>query len=182
MMEKEHPVKEYLFEQIKKNEEAYRKLISEQKYAQIINNIISNCNSVITSPNKEENLRVLATGILHYLLTNSAIPSQRKIEVKGISLDIVIPDLKTLKKDPKKSLIILIPETKDKTSIEKQIQDTHSLQPHKENIWLVLTKNISIDNKSFIISDKKTSFSQIIYEIAQFANVNCQNKFNILRI
>lgn len=182
MMEKEHPVKEYLFEQIKKNEEAYRKLISEQKYAEIINNIIPNCNSIITSANKEESLRVLATGILHYLLTNSAIPSQRKIEVKGIELGIIIPDLKTLKKDPKKTLIVLIPETVDKISIEKQIQNIHNLQPHKENIWLVLTKNIPIENKSFIISDKETNFSQIIYEIAQFANVNCQNKFNILRI
>ncbi len=70
----------------------------------------------------------------------------------------------------------------DKISIEKQIQNIHNLQPHKENIWLVLTKNIPIDNKSFIVSNKETNFSQIIYEIAQFANVNCQNKFNILRI
>ena len=182
MMKKEHPVKEYLFEQIKKNEESYRKLIDEQKYAEIINDIIPNCNSVITSVNKEENLRVLATGILHYLLTNSKIQSQRKIKVKGIELDIVIPNLKTLKKDPKKSLIILIPETMDKSSIEKQIENIRNLQPHKKNIWLVLTKNIPTDIKSFIISDKETNFSQIIYDIAQFANVNCQNKFNILRI
>jgi len=181
-METPHPVKKHLFDQIAKSEEKYKKLISKEKYSEVINNIISDCYSGTPLENKHENLRVLATGILHYLLTNSTISSQRKIKTEGITLDIVIPDLKTLKKDPKKSLIILIPETTDKISIERKIQNLHKLQPYKDNIWVVLTKDIPIKNKSFIISNKDTNFSQIIYEVAQFANTNCQNKFKILRI
>ena len=180
-MEIPHPVKKHLFAKIEKSEEKYKKLISEEKYSEIINNIISDCYSGISLENKHENLKVLATGILHYLLTNSTIPSQRKIKSEGIDLDIVIPDLKTLKKDPKKSLVILIPETMNKISIEKKIQNLHNLQPYKDNIWIVLTKDIPIKNKSFVISNNDTNFSQIIYEIAQFANINCQNKFRILR-
>lgn len=181
-MDKPHPAKEYLFKHIGKSEKKYKKLISEEKYSTVINDIVSTCYSDIASENKHENLRVLATGILHYLLTNSTIPSQRKIKPEGMELDIVIPDLKTLKNDPKKSLIILIPENNDKISIEKKIKNLHALQPYNDNIWLVLTKDIPIKNKSFVISNNNTSFTQIIYEIAQFANINCQNKFKILRI
>jgi len=51
---------------------------------------------------KEEVVGVLATGLLHYLLTNALISSQRKVTYNDNELDIVIPDTKTLEKDPKK--------------------------------------------------------------------------------
>ena len=131
---------------------------------------------------KEESLGILATGLLHYLLTNATISSQRKIEYDGIQIDIVIPDLKTLQIDPKKTLIICIPKTIDKTSIEQKLDQLQKIQPIKDNIWLVITKKLDFQNKTYVIEKDNASFSKIIYDIAQFVNVQGQSKFKILRI
>ncbi len=97
-----NPIKEYLFDYIK-NSDSIPKLISEKKFDQVIEEIVHNCyEKILTMGEKNEAVGVLATGILHYLLTNALITSQRKIECDDIELDIVIPDIKTLEKDPKK--------------------------------------------------------------------------------
>ncbi|MDH5569926.1 MAG: hypothetical protein OEX98_09095, partial [Nitrosopumilus sp.] len=131
---------------------------------------------------KDEAVGVLATGLLHYLLTNALITSQRKIEHRGIELDIVIPDIKTLEKDQKKTLLICIPKSSDINVINEKIKLLEKIQHEKENIWLVLSKNIPVAKKSFVLSKENNSFSKIIYEIAQFSNVDGANKFKILRI
>ncbi len=132
--------------------------------------------------NKEENLGVLATGLLHYMLTNAMVTSQRKVELQGVEIDIVIPDLKTLEKDPKKALIICIPKTLDKNIIKKKLTELQKIQPKKQNIWLVLTKDLGFKSKTYVIQKEESSFSSIIYDIAQFVNLQGENKFKILRI
>ncbi|MBM2818996.1 MAG: hypothetical protein HW410_678 [Nitrosarchaeum sp.] len=131
---------------------------------------------------KEESLGILATGLLHYLLTNALVSSQRKIEYGGIQIDIIIPNLKTLEIDPKKTLIICIPKTIDKNSIEKKLNQLQKIQPIKDNIWLVITKKLDFQNKTYVIKKKNGSFSKIIYDIAEFINVQGQSKFKILHI
>jgi hypothetical protein len=131
---------------------------------------------------KEEAVGILATGILHYLLTNALLNSQRKVNYQGVELDVVIPDIRTLEKDAKMTLLILIPKTSDVTIINKKITDLKKIQPVKENIWVVLSEDIHLDCKSFVLSKEKNTFSKIIFEIAQFSNVNGTNKFKILRI
>jgi len=56
------------------------------------------------------------------------------------------------------------------------------IQPEKENIWVILSENIPIEKKSFVLSKESNSFSKIIFEIAQFTNIQGQNKFKILRV
>ena len=131
---------------------------------------------------KEEAIGILATGILHYLLTNALLNSQRKIDYKGTELDIVIPDIRTLEKDAKMTLLVIIPKSSDKNVIEEKINKLTKIQPVKENIWVVLSENIDIDYKTFVLSKENNSFSKIIFEIAQFSNVGRSNKFKILRI
>jgi hypothetical protein len=102
---------------------------------------LNNCYyKVALIDDKEESLGVLATGILHYMLTNAMLTSQRKVEYQGIEIDIVIPDLKTLEKDSKKTLIILVPKTLDKKIIQEKLEQLQKIQPEKQNIWLVLTQ------------------------------------------
>ena len=102
MQEESNPVKDYLFEYISKSEEKIQKLIADKKFSEIIDDVIENCyDKIITIGEKEESLGVLATGLLHFLLTSALLTSQRKIRYQGINIDIVIPDLKTLEKDPK---------------------------------------------------------------------------------
>jgi len=177
-----NPIKEYLFDYIK-NSESIPKLIAEKKFDQIIEEITNNCyEKILTMGEKNESVGVLATGILHYLLTNALITSQRKVEHDGIELDIVIPDVKTLEKDPKKTLLICIPKSSDITEINKKIEQIENIQSEKENIWLVLSEEIPIGKKSFILSKNNNTFSKIIFEIAKFSNVGGSNKFKILRI
>jgi len=182
MSEEINPIKEYLFGYIEKSEEIVG-LIAEKKFDVIINKIIENCyDKIILMDKKEEAIGVLATGILHYLLTNALLNSQRKIDHNGIELDIVIPDVKTLEKDAKMTLIIIIPKSSDKKIIEEKIAKLTKIQPVKENIWVVLSENIDIDYKTFVLSKENNSFAKIIFEIAQFSNVGRANKFKILRI
>ena len=182
MSEESNPIKDYLFDYIKKSDKI-PKLISEKKFDVIINEIVENCyDKVVSMSKKDEAVGVLATGILHYLLTNALLTSQRKVEYQGVELDIVVPDVKTLEKDPKMTLIILIPESSDKKIIDKKISLLKEIQPVEQNIWTVLSEEIELDSKSFVLSKEKNSFSEIIFKIAQFSNVGKSNKFKILRI
>ncbi|MCV0367391.1 MAG: hypothetical protein K5798_09060 [Nitrosopumilus sp.] len=181
MVEDGNPIKEHIFEYIN-NSQIIPKLISEKKFDQIIEDVTENCyDKIVSMGEKEEAVGILATGLLHYLLTNALITSQRKINYQGIDIDIAIPDIKTLEKDQKKTLLICIPKSSDVNTINEKISLLEKIQHEKENIWLVLSKNIPIKKRSFILSKKNNSFSKIIFEIAQFSNVGGVNKFKILR-
>ncbi len=182
MEDESNPIKDYLFEYIK-NSSTIQELIKGKKFDQVINEIIKNCyDKIVLMDSKDVAVGVFATGILHYVLTNALLNSQRKIEYNELELDIVIPDIKTLEKDPKMTLLICIPKSSDKEIIDEKISQLENIQPIKENIWLVLSENIQTDKKSFVVSKENSSFSKIIFEIARFSNVGGANKFKILRI
>ena len=182
MDEEVNPIKELLFEYIE-NTELIPKLIAEKKFNEIIDHVVRNCyDQIVNMGEKSESVGILATGLLHYLLTNALITSQRKVDYNQNELDIVIPDIKTLEKDPKKTLLICIPKSEDPKVIESKISKLEQIQSEKENIWIVLSENIPIDKKSFILSKENNTFSKIIFEIAKFTNVGGANKFKILRI
>ncbi len=183
MQEESNPIKNYLFDYISKSEEKIQKLIYDKKFSEIIDDVIINCyDKIITLGEKDESVGGLATGLLHYLLTNALLNSQRKVEHHGVEIDIVIPDIKTLEKDPKKTLLICIPKSSNKKVIEEKILQLEKIQPEKENIWVVLSENIHLNEKFFVLSKENDSFSKIIFEIAQFSNVLGTNKFKILRV
>ena len=182
MQEESNPVKDYLFSYIENSKEI-PELIVQKKFDEIIERIIKDCYDKITSiGNKDDSVGVLATGLLHYLLTNALINSQRKVEFHGIELDIVIPDIKTLEKDPKKTLLICIPKSSDQKIIQEKVTQLEKIQPEKENIWVVLSEDIDVGKKSFVLDKENNSFTKIIFEIAQFSNVRGTNKFKILKI
>jgi len=145
--------------------------------------VITNCyDKIIPLGKRDESVGVLATGLLHFLLTNALLNSQRKIQYNGIDIDIVIPDLKTLEKDPKKTLLICIPKTSNKKEIEQRLTELYKIQPEKQNVWLVLSQKLDFENRTYIIEKDNQTFSKIIFDIAQFVNVQGQSNFKILRI
>jgi len=183
MEEESNPVKDYLFDYLEKSDEKILKLISDERFSEIIDDVIANCyDKIITLGEKDESVGVLATGLLHFLLTNALLNSQRKVIYQGIEVDIAIPDLKTLEKDPKKTLLICIPKTSEKKEIEQKLMELYKIQPEKQNIWLVLSQKLNFENKSYVIQKENNTFSKIIFDIAQFVNVHGQSKFKILRI
>lgn len=181
MQEEPNPIKDYLFDYLKKSEKRIQELVSQSKFTEIIDDVLENCYDKVILMG-EEGLGILAMGLLHYLLTNALIPSQRKIDYNGIQIDIIIPDLKTLEIDPKKTLIVCIPKAIDKIIIEQKLEQLQKIQPIKDNIWLVTAKKLDIQTKTYVIEKKNASFSKIIQDIGQFVNVQGQNKFKILRI
>ncbi|MGI0056332.1 MAG: hypothetical protein ACREAK_03030, partial [Nitrosarchaeum sp.] len=164
MMQEPNPIKDYLFDYLKKSEKRILNLISQSKFTEIIDDVLENCyDKVILMGEKEESIGVFATGLLHYILTNALVTSQRKIEHNGIEIDIIIPNLKTLEIDPKKTLILCIPKTSDKNIIEQKLDQLQKIQPIKDNIWLVVTKKLDFQNKTYVVKKKNASFSKIIY-------------------
>jgi hypothetical protein len=87
-----------------------------------------------------------------------------------------------LEKDPKKTLLICIPKSSDMAIIDEKISKLEKIQSEKENIWLVLSRDVPTGKKSFILSKDNNTFSKIIFKIAQFSNVHGTSKFKILRI
>ena len=184
MMEEEsNPIKEKFFEYIAENSKTIQESIANQKFSDIIKMTIKDCyDAVVKTGNKHENIAVFATAMLHFLLTSALLTSQRKVIHKKVEIDIVIPDIKTLDEDPKKTLIIHIAKTNDKNIIKQKIKELQTVQPEKANIWLVLSENMEFENKHYTIQKDNNTFSNIIYDIAQFVNVHGENKFKILRI
>ena len=124
MEDESNPIKDYLFEYIK-NSSTIQELIKGKKFDQIIKEIIENCyDKIVLMDSKDVAVGVLATGILHYLLTNALLNSQRKVEYNELELDIVIPDIKTLEKDQKMTLLICIPKSSNKEIIDQKISQT----------------------------------------------------------
>ena len=180
--EESNPIKDYLFEQIEKSEKISSWLV-EKKFDAIIKDITENCyDKIVSMGEKDESIGILATGLLHYLLTNALISSQRKVLHNETEIDIIVPDIKTLEKDPKKTLLVCIPKSSDTKIINDKIAQLEKIQPEKENIWLVLSESIQTGKKSFVLSKENNTFSNIIFEIAKFNNVGGSNKFKILRI
>jgi hypothetical protein len=127
---------------------------------------INNSNSKINSWN--ETLAGLSEALLHFMLTVCTLPSERKIQVKeDLMVDIVIPNLQSLKRNSRKSIIIEI--IKNKEDLAK-IPRLEYLQPDYRNIWVVTpiplspkryrTYSLASNNGTF-----HSRFSNIIIDI-----------------
>ena len=53
-------------------------------------------------------IAILCEALLHFMLTVSTLLSERKVERYGLTIDVVIPNLLTLKRRPDKSIIVQI--------------------------------------------------------------------------
>jgi hypothetical protein len=85
----------------------------------------------------------LGEALLHFMLTISTLPSERKVAVRDdLTLDIVIPSMAVLRRNPNASLIIQF--IKDKRADLKKVRELEVLQPNTENIWFVSSRPLSI--------------------------------------
>ncbi len=86
-------------------------------------------------------IATLCEALLHFMLTICTLPSERKIRVKNdLILDVIIPNLQSLKTKPDRSIIIQI--IKDKMDLNRILQ-LEFFQPNHENIWLISAKPLS---------------------------------------
>lgn len=127
--------------------------------------ILEDCKKLMAADMNEEALADLCEALLHFLLTASMLPSERKVKLKGIELDLVIPSLKMLKKNPDKVLVIqIIRENEDLT----ELPHTKSIQPYDENIWLVSTRKLDTYHRNYYVGSSMFPYSRIIIDISAF--------------
>jgi hypothetical protein len=179
-------IKEMLYDSIRNYQE--HKIISDIAQGdspQTINALCSECMPILEKIEGERSEKIVsfAEGLIHYLLTVALIPSQRKIIFSSIDVDIVIPDISTLSSTPEDALVIAFPKTSDPLSIRKRVTELTKIQPHKENIWLVLENELSLDVKTYKIDNSgKEPFMNIINDIIWFTSNRKQSKLKIFKI
>ena len=129
------------------------------------NDIITKCKSRLGNDVNDELLGTLCEATLHFMLTVTLLPSERKVNVNGTDLDIVIPSVRFLKKQPEKTLIIQL--VKKSNDIAK-IKEIELIQPHRNNIWVISTKPVNIDHKNYHLDSVDSSYAKIILDINAF--------------
>ena len=158
---------------------------SSQKYIDII---ISRCATKLTYESDVRNhdsdivFAILGEALLHFMLTTSTLPSERKIEIKdGLTLDVVIPSLRSLSRDPSKSIIIQV--IKDRKTDLNKVEKLEFLQPNTQNIWLISTKPLSIakyTNYSMFPNYESYKYSNIITDVDKFLKAIKDRSFRLI--
>ncbi|MDQ3807735.1 MAG: hypothetical protein M3298_06155 [Thermoproteota archaeon] len=131
----------------------------------LCNEILEECKNRIGNILDDELLGNLCEALLHFMLTASLLPSERKVRWKGSELDLVIPSLKMLSKYPENALVIQI--IKSATELAK-IKHAESVQPHFANIWTVSPRKLEEDHKNYHIHSKELPYSRIVLDINTF--------------
>jgi hypothetical protein len=153
-----------------------------QEYIDIImNRCISKIASLSDNYDRDFDIAVLSEGLLHYMLTTSTLPSERKVEINDQKLDIIIPSLPSLRKDPNKSLIIHV--IKNKKSDLTKIKKLESLQPNPRNIWCISSRPLSIAKYTqycIFPGYSSRNYSYIIIDIDKFLKSTNDKSFRFI--
>ena len=129
------------------------------------NEILEECKKKMTNNLDDESFANLCEALLHFMLTASLIPSERKVTWKGVELDLVIPSLKILNKSPDKTLVIQIIKGNE---VVRKIKDAKSVQPHDVNIWTVSAKRLDVDHKNYYVGSSLFPYPRIIVDVNAF--------------
>lgn len=183
-MSETSPIKEILYKQISSvSEQKIHAEIAKNNTAGLIRDMVKDCSPKISrlQGSQNENFEAFAESLMHYLLTNALIPSQRKITVKTIEIDIIVPDVRTLVSSPRDALIILFPKTDIIDAIQDRLKKIETIQPIKENVWLVQKTSLGLKYKTYEI-DKDCSFANIINDIGTFSASKAHSKLKIFKV
>ncbi len=149
----------------------------------IIDSLTNKCSVLLNKDNLfEDEFALFAEALLHFVLTMSIIPAERKINLDGINIDILVPNSKNLKDNNDNAIIIHFHKYK-KENIEETINNLSKIQKKLNNIWIVSSYNININVNTFIVSpllhtdDHNNGltypFSEILIKIDEFLkNIN----------
>lgn len=172
------PIKEMLFGFFEANGGWLAEMASQGRYGQMATEAVSGClDRALSMAPREEALETLATGIIHYTLTRAAIPSQRKAEVDGVSLDVVVPGTRELRRDPGSALVMLV--SCRCTALGRRLDETRRIQPVRENVW-VLTQDCRVSGaRRFVISGGDATLSEMIQGAVRFARERGQHRLGM---
>lgn len=178
-------IKDILYSSIEKSKSEIISNLSANKSDKVIEAVYKDCKPELAKldGNKTENFLSFAEGLFHYLLTTTLIPSQRKITLDEVYIDVCIPDTKTLKSSPGESIVITFPKTDDIKEIKNRIFELTKIQQNKDNIWVVLRKHSNLPARVYILEQGGTNnFSDILHDITKFFADKKQTKLKMFKI
>ena len=148
-------IKEILYNEIDNmGKNHIRILLSNNVYNSrtVIDSLLNKCSVLLNKDNPfEDEFALFAEALLHFVLTMSMIPAERKINVDGIDIDILVPNSKNLKDNNDKAIIIHFHRYKNQDILEK-ISNLSKIQKKLDNIWIVSSTNINLNVNTFIVS------------------------------
>lgn len=158
--------------------------IAQGESSEAIQTIIEHCFAQIDEDGKSshETHSALAEGLMHYLLTVSLIPSQRKTMVGQVEIDIAVPDTKTLSSSPKDVVVVIFPKSDDMKTIQEHIDKIKTVQPNLGNIWIVSETSAPSNVKTYSLKKDNLTFANIVNDLISFTSNKKQSKFKIFRI
>lgn len=125
--------------------------------------IIAACTSRLDPEADDKTLVTLCEALLHFMLTTSLLPSERKVSMRRADLDIVIPSRRVLGKNPEKSLVIQV----IRGDLATKAKQAESVQPYRENIWLVSAQPLQKAYKNYHLGSE-SSYPRIVSDISTF--------------
>jgi hypothetical protein len=179
-MDQPSPIKDLLYQSLEKFPEntVHERISNGSKL--LIDDIFKSSDIDSISGDRVENYETFAESLMHYLLTNAMIPSQRKVTVGEIQVDIVIPDLRALNEKNSDAIILAFPKTNDKASIKKRLEELAALQPNQQNIWLIQKVSLDLPYKTYEIDNG--SFYNILEDIKSSKAGKAKSKFKIFKV
>ena len=159
---------------------------SSQNYIHIIiAECIANLDVGSGPDDNEKAIATLGEALLHFMLTVCAIPSERMIHVKeNLTVDVIIPNLRGLKRGPERSIIIQFMEGNTQLS---NVSGLGFLQPNYENIWLTYVRPPLASKYTtycLLYSDAKphnsNNYSNIIIDISRFLRETGDSSFKFI--
>ncbi len=127
--------------------------------------ILEECKKKMSNNLDDESLADLCEALLHFMLTASLLPSERKVTWRGVELDLVIPSVKMLNKSPDKTLVIQIIKGNE---VLKKIKNAKSVQPHNVNIWTVSARRLQVNYKNYYLGSSLFPYPRIVVDINAF--------------
>lgn len=172
-------IKDILYEEIRWiTDSKIQSVISAGNKAKIVQEILQNCFKKISEiEDMPKNFVTCAEGLTHYMLTNTLIPSQRKIELDGVDIDVVIPDSKTLAESPAESLVLYFVKTDSDRAIT-HLAKLQKIQPKKDNIWIISKSVVHTRFKTYNVT---TDFSAMFDDIDEFFAKSSKIRFRIFK-
>lgn len=168
--------KEVLFDFLHANKNSILPLLAHRRYAQLANMAIHECKASISLD--VQNMEIIATGLLHYILTKSLMPSQRKISMDDIKIDIVIPGLREMRRDVQNAVVIIVCCESDVA--KQRLAQTNQIQPIIDNIWL-LTQDTDVSHaRTYSIYQKKPDLGDMIHDLIKFVKSRRQHQLGIV--
>jgi hypothetical protein len=120
--------------------------------------------------------------LLHFMLTACTIPSQRKVKISQLTIDLVIPNLHTLSRIPGDAILVqFIRSDKDMTTIDKLLS-LLGLKTEDLNMWLITTLDLHVKDTTHVINlnSSKIDCSYIMRDIDTFLKERRDKSFRLV--